>query len=264
MLDGPDPTSAPTCTSHEVTKPLHPVRKFSALVVITPTFIGYGVDRNHVGPSIGPARVLVVTQARRIWLVLALNAAMIAALAIAGFASRSLGLLSEAGDFVADSAALGLGLLAIYLRDRRRNARATTWVALINATWLLALSVWVAVAAVVRLVGGSPEVHGLPVLVVSAVAAVVMLVAALILGADAGDEDLHMRSILLDTIADGAAAATVAIVGGVITVVHRWFWLDAAAGFLVALVIGFAAIQLLVDVVGALRAGRAYVPPNDD
>jgi len=88
---------------------------------------------------------------------------MIAALVIAGLAAHSLALVSEGADFFADSAALGLGLLAIHLRDRHRNEKATTWVALINGVWLVMLSAWVAVAAVVRLVHGSRDRHRSPV-----------------------------------------------------------------------------------------------------
>lgn len=195
---------------------------------------------------------------------LALNSSMIAGLLVAGLFAHSLSLIAEGGDFLADSLALALGLLAIYLRDRHRNEMATTWVALVNALWLLALSVGVVVSAAQRLVSSSPQVHGLAVLVASAVAALVMLCAALILGADAGSEDLHMRSILLDTIADGAAAAVVAIVGAVLAVAQRWFWLDAAAALLVSALIALAAIRLLLDVARALNTGTAYVPDDDD
>lgn len=205
-----------------------------------------------------------MTQRRRVALVLALNSSIIAGLLVAGIYAHSLSLIAEGGDLLADSLALALGLLAIYLRDRHRNEMATTWVALVNALWLLALSVGVAVSAAQRLVSGSPEVHGLAVLVASAVAALVMLCAALILGADAGSEDLHMRSILLDTIADGAAAAVVAIVGAVLAVAHRWFWLDAAGAVLVSALIALAAIRLLLDVARALSAGTAYIVDDDD
>ncbi|QGF23093.1 cation diffusion facilitator family transporter [Raineyella fluvialis] len=204
-----------------------------------------------------------MSQARRVTLVLLLNIAMIGGLVVAGLAAHSLALVSEGGDFFADSAALGLGLLAIYLRDRHKNENATTWVALINGLWLVILSVWVTVAALVRLAHGSPEVHGLPVLITSAIAALVMFSAAAILGADAGSEDLHMRSILLDTLADGAAAAVVAVVGAVIAIAHRWFWLDAAAACLVSVIVAISAVRLLTDVVKALRSGEAYVPDED-
>lgn len=215
-------------------------------------------------PRIGrPVLFPAVTQRRRVTIVLALNLSMIAGLLIAGLFAHSLSLIAEGGDFLADSAALALGLLAIYLRDRDRNEHATTWVALVNAAWLLVLSLGVVVTAARRLLTGSPEVHGLPVLIVSAVAALVMLAAAFILGADAGREDLHMRSILLDTVADGAAAAVVALVGAILAVAHRWYWLDAAAALLVSAIIAVAAIRLLVDVRRALRSGIAYVPDDD-
>jgi len=204
-----------------------------------------------------------VSQSRRVTLVLMLNIAMIAALIIAGLAAHSLALVSEGGDFFADSAALGLGLLAIYLRDHHRHENATTWVALINGLWLVVLSVGVTIAAVLRLVHGSPDVHGVPVLITSAVAAAVMFVAAAILGADAGREDLHMRSILLDTLADGAAAAVVAVVGAVIAISGRWYWLDAVAACIVSVIVAVSAVRLLADVVRALRTGTAYVPDDD-
>ncbi|HEX2856133.1 MAG TPA: cation diffusion facilitator family transporter [Propionibacteriaceae bacterium] len=204
-----------------------------------------------------------MSQSRRVALVLLLNVLMIGGLVVAGLTAHSLALISEGADFFADSAALALGLLAIRLRDRHRHEHATTWVALINGVWLVVLSVWVTVAALVRLIHGSPEVHGRPVLIASAVAALVMFVAAAILGADAGSEDLHMRSILLDTLADGAAAAVVAVAGAVIALTGRWYWLDAAAACLVSAIVAVSAVRLLRDVVHALRLGQAYVPEDD-
>ena len=54
---------------------------------------------------------------------------------------------------------------------------------MVNAGWLLVLCLLVAASAVHRMVTGAREVHGLPVLVVSGIAAVVMLGGALLLGA---------------------------------------------------------------------------------
>jgi len=192
-----------------------------------------------------------------------LNLLMIAWLLIAGLFAHSLSLIAEGGDFLADSVALALGLLAIHLRDHRGSEHATTWVALVNAAWLLALSLAVVLTAARRLLTRSPEVHGLPVLIVSAIAGLVMLAAALTLGAGPGREDLHMRSILLDTVADGAAAAVVAVVGAVLALAHRWYWLDAVAALLVSAIVAVAAIRLLVDVRRALQSGVAYVPADD-
>jgi len=138
---------------------------------------------------------------------------------------------------------------------------ATTWAALVNAGWLLVLSVLVVVAAARRLVTGAHEVHGLPVLVVSSVVAVVMLAGALLLGRDKGDDDeggnLNMRAILLDTAADSVAAGAVAVVGAVILATRGTYWLDPAVALLVSGVIAFHALRLVRKVLVQLRAGKA-------
>ena len=90
-----------------------------------------------------------------------------------------------------------------------------------NAVWLLVLSLLVAAGATSRLVTGAHEVHGLPVLIVSGIAAIVMVVGALILSGEVDDLDddngsLNMRAVFLDTAADAAAAAGVAVAGGII------------------------------------------------
>lgn len=190
-----------------------------------------------------------------------LNLVMIAALVIAGVSAHSLGVLAAAGDFAADSVALILGLLAVALRDRPdrvadRPSRATTVVALINGAALLAVSVLVIAEAVSRLRHGTPEVQGLPVLIVSLISTLVMLAGAAILGFGASEEDLHMRSVLLDTLADGAAAAAVAVAGAIIAVTHRYYWLDPVLAAVIAVVIALAAIKLIADGIRELRITR--------
>ena len=191
---------------------------------------------------------------------MALNLVMIAGLVIAGLSAHSLGVLAAAGDFAADSVALVLGLVAVTIRDRGdgpRSSRSTTAVALINGAALLAVSVLVIVEAVHRLLAGASIVQGLPMLIISVISTIVMLAGALILGLGAGNEDLHMRSVLLDTLADGAAATAVAVAGGVIALTHRFYWLDPALAAIIAAAIGVAAITLLADGIKELRARSA-------
>ena len=200
------------------------------------------------------------SQRRRLGCVLALNLVMIAGLVIAGLSAHSLGVLAAAGDFAADSVALVLGLVAVTIRDRGdgpRSSRSTTAVALINGAALLAVSVLVIVEAVHRLLAGASIVQGLPMLIISVISTIVMLAGALILGLGAGNEDLHMRSVLLDTLADGAAATAVAVAGGVIALTHRFYWLDPALAAIIAAAIGVAAITLLADGIKELRARSA-------
>jgi len=62
---------------------------------------------------------------------------MIVGLVLVGLLSHSISVLAAGGDFVADSFALALGILAVYLRDRHGNMQAPTYVALVNGLLLL-------------------------------------------------------------------------------------------------------------------------------
>lgn len=204
------------------------------------------------------------SQRRRLGIVLALNVAMIAGLLVVGILADSLGVLAAGGDYIADSSAIGLGIIAVTIRDRRGpQSKAPTYVAMINAAALLIVTLLVLVEAARRLVDGTPHVAGLPVLIVSVIATAVMVVGVLVLGVDAGTEDLHMRSVLLDTAADALASAAVAVAGLIIYLTRGLYWLDPALAIVIGLVIGVGAIRLLRDVVAALRTG-APVTIEDD
>ena len=191
-----------------------------------------------------------MTQTKRLSIVLGLNLSMIAGLIIFGLASHSLGLLAAGGDYIADSMAVTLGLLAIYIRDRSGGkSKATTYVAGINGVFLLIVTLVVAVEAVRRLTGHNPMVNGLPVLIVSSIAAVVMIIGALILQKADDETDLHMRSVLLDTVADAVSAGAVAISGGIILVANGAYWLDSVVALIVGLAIAVQAVKLLKAVV---------------
>ena len=198
-----------------------------------------------------------MTQLKRLSLVLVINGVMIAGLLIVGLASHSLGVLAAGGDYVADSVAIVLGIMAIQIaKHPHGHPQATTYVALINCLVLLGVTAFVIVGGVRRLINNTPEIHGLSVLIVSLVAMMSMVVAVLILGSDAGSEDLHMRSVLLDTISDAVAAGGVALSGAVIYFTGRFDWLDSAIAVLIGIVIGVGALKLLRDVTVALRTGN--------
>lgn len=186
---------------------------------------------------------------------LALNAALIAGLVVAGILANSVSVLASAGDTAADCLGLILGLVAIALRDRDpdhpRAHRPIAIAALVNAVLLLAVTATVVVEAVSRLLAGSPPVEGAPMVVVSLVTMVVMLAGAMVLGRSAADEDLHMRSVLLDALASAAAAAAIAVAGAVILFTGGFFWLDPVLA--VSALIAVAAVQLVVKAIAALR-----------
>jgi len=190
-----------------------------------------------------------VSRSRRLSVVLLLNLALVAGLIVVGVAAHSLAVFAEGGDYLLDAAGVGVALLA-----------ASRVAALINAGWLLALQLLVAAAAAYRLITGTPEVDGLAVLVVSGVAAVVMAIAALVLSGgtdDDGDgqrEDLSVKAVLLDTVADSAAAAGVAVTGGVILATRGWYWLDPAVALVIAVVVAYHAVRLIRKVLGSAPA----------
>ena len=201
-----------------------------------------------------------MTQQKRLVLVLVINVVMIAGLVIVGLASHSLGVLAAGGDYVADSFAIVLGIIAIQIANHPNgHPRATTYVALINSLVLLAVTAFVIAGGIRRLISHTPEIHGLSVLIVSLIAMASMVIAIIILGRDAGSEDLHMRSVLLDTISDAVASGGVALSGAVIYFTGRLDWLDSGVAVLIGLVIGFGALKLLRDVVVALRSNGDFV-----
>ena len=110
------------------------------------------------------------------------------------------------------------------------------------------LCLLVVIEATRRLVSGVPKVHGLPVLIVSAVGAATMFIGALILARDEVHDDdndgdvLNMHAVLLDTAGDAAAATGVAITGAVILVTGEFYWLDPMVALIIAIVIGYHAI----------------------
>ena len=198
-----------------------------------------------------------MSQRRRLTYLLALNLFMIAGLIGAGLQSHSLSLIAAGGDFAADAFSIGLGLLAVYLRDSHGHHRATTYVALINGTLLLVVSVFVIAEAILRLLNHSPEVLGWPMLIASALSAIIMVLGVMILGTESGKEDLHMRSVLLDTVSDGLSAIAVAAVGLVILLTHRFYWLDSVAAIAVSVIMLGATCKLLLDVYTSLHDKHA-------
>jgi cobalt-zinc-cadmium efflux system protein len=212
-----------------------------------------------------------VSRTHRLLIVLVLNLALVAGLVTVGVTAHSLAVLAAGSDYLLDAAGVGVALLAIHLSARPASRarpegypNAPSVAALINGGWLLILELLVAGAAVDRLVTRTPQVDGLPVLVVSGIAALVMAAGALLLHGDPDDakgeteeQDLSVAAVLLDTIADAAAAAGVAATGGIILATGGWYWLDPAVALAIAIVIAYHASALILKVLSRLRPDAA-------
>ncbi len=123
------------------------------------------------------------------------------------------------------------------------------------------LELLVATAAADRLITGTPQVDGLPVLAVSGIAALVMTAGALVLHGDGDDDegeaqerDLSVAAVLLDTTADAAAAAGVAAAGAIILATGGWYWLDPAIALAIAVIVAYHALALIRKVLSRLRS----------
>lgn len=201
----------------------------------------------------------------RLTIVLALNLSLVTALVSVGLAAHSLAVLAAGVDYLADAAAIGVSLFAIRIAARPPSRarpdgypNATNIAAVVNAGWLLVLNIAITVAAVQRLAAGTRRVEGLSVLIVSAIAASVMLAGALVLRGDPnqddGGEDLNVKAVLLDTAADAAAAGGVAASGAIILGADGWYWLDPATALTIAVIIAYQAQKLARKAVSAIRS----------
>lgn len=203
-----------------------------------------------------------MTQDTRLGFVLGINLAMVVALLLVGLLAHSLGVLASGADYLGDALGTGLSLVALKVsRHKHGHPRATSYAALANSSFLLLVTLGVVVEAIYRLSTGAPSIHGVPVVIVSLTAAAAMIACAFILGSV--ESDLNMESVMLDTLADAAAAVGVAGSGAVILITRGTYWLDSLVAILIALVVGYHAVRLMRRVLARLRdAGRAVAAPD--
>lgn len=154
---------------------------------------------------------------------------------VAGFATRSLALLSDAGHMLTDVAGLGMALAAIRLASRGSKGDGRTFglyrleilAALANAVLLLGVAGYVLVEAVGRL-DDAPEVSSTPMLVVAVLGLAANIVAFLLLR-EGSKESLNVEGAYLEVVADTVGSVGV-IVGAIAIQITGWTWIDPVVG----------------------------------
>lgn len=159
---------------------------------------------------------------------------------IAGFATNSLALLSDAGHMATDVIGIGMALAAIQLASRfalRDNARRShhtfglyrleILAAFVNALLLFGVAIWVLVEAARRL-NSEPEVLGVPMLVVAVLGLVANLVCFALLR-EGASESLNVEGAYLEVLADTIGSVGV-IIAAVMLEVFGWRWVDPVIG----------------------------------
>ncbi|OFW58354.1 MAG: hypothetical protein A2133_01900 [Actinobacteria bacterium RBG_16_64_13] len=175
-----------------------------------------------------------------------------------GIIANSLGLLSDAAHNLSDVVALGLSLWAVRLGRRgatpRRTfayKRAEILVALFNSAVLVAISVYIIVEAIRRLLDPQP-VEGLWVMALAGAGLAINGIAAFLLRSHHGD--LNLRSAFLHLIGDAATSFGV-MVSGLIVYLWDWNYADAIVSILVSVWISREAFGIVRRTVNVLMEG---------
>ncbi len=182
-------------------------------------------------------------------LCIVLNLAFVAIEAAVGFASNSLGLLSDAGHNLGDVLSLAISLLAVGMAARAANKHFTYGYkkSTILASLANAVILFVAVGAIlVECISKfrHPEtVSGEAVTWTAAVGIVVNgLTTLLLMGKQKGD--LNMRGAFVHMMMDTLVSLGV-VVSGIVIICTGWTWVDALVSLVIALVIVASAWSLL-------------------
>ena len=191
------------------------------------------------------------TATRRLWVVLVLTAVFLVVEAVGGWLSGSLALLADAGHMLTDVGALGLTLLSARIAQRPPDARKTygyqRWeilAALINATALFLIAVWVTYEAIHRLGERHPVQSTM--LMAIAGAGLVMNVVSLKLLHGGHQHSLNTRGAYLHILGD-LLGSIGALAAGAVIALTGWTPIDPILSIGLALLILVGAWRLMRD-----------------
>ncbi len=204
----------------------------------------------HGNGNAGMQRILKVS--------LLLTFLYILATALFGLRAHSLALISEAGHNVSDFAALLLSFVAVWLQNRPATdqrtfgyQRAGVLAGFVNALSLMALALWIAVDAMLRLrhpVAVEPHL-------MMAVAAAGVLMNGLIAGLLwRFSGDVNIRSVFVHMLGDTVSTAAV-IVGGLLIAVTHQTWIDPLLSLLIAAMILWSSYGITRETLHILLEG---------
>lgn len=209
-------------------------------------------DAHHHDHAISPT-----SDQRYLAIALALIIGFMIAEIIAGILSTSLVLISDAGHMLTDAGALVLAMVSMRLARRPAKGimtyglkRSEILSAQINGTTLLVLAAIFVVEGVQRLIH-PPVVKAGIVLVMGLVGIIVNLLATMSL-ARANRTNLNVRGSFRHIATDLAAFIATAIAGAVMYFTRSLYRLDAAAAFLVAILMAWAGYGLVRDALRVL------------
>ena len=190
-----------------------------------------------------------VDDSRRMWIVLAINVAMLVAGIVGGLVFDSLALLADAGHVLTDIGAIALALFAAWMAARPSGPQQTfgyrrteIFAALVNGMTLVAVSVFIFVEAIVRL-SDPPDVAGGGVLIIGAFGLLGNAVSTWILMR--GDRtNVNLEGVLRHSAADALGSLGV-IVAGAIVLATGWNEADPIVSIAIGVLILLGSWRLL-------------------
>ncbi len=209
--------------------------------------MGHDHDHSH---STSP------TSMRSLIAVLVLSGGFMVLEILGGIWSGSLALLADSGHMAIDTAAVALGLFAIWIArrpptDQRTFGyyRAEILAATVNGALLVAVAVWIFYEAFGRLNEPHP-VNG-PLMTVIAVGGLIVNLVGIGLVRGHSHSNLNMRAVTLHLIFDALGSAG-AIIAGVLVWRQGWVLADAIVSMLIGTLILHGAFKLLGECVDIL------------
>ncbi len=180
---------------------------------------------------------------------------------LAGLRAHSLALISEAGHNLSDFLALLLSVAAVHFQGRAADAnrtygylRAEVLAAFVNASTLIAIALWVAVAAAHRL-AEPVTVHPRLMMLVAAVGVAMNGLVAVLLWRVA--RDANTKSAFIHMAGDTVSTAAV-IVGGLLIRLTGQQWIDPVLSLLIAALIFWSSIGIVRETLNILLEGTPH------
>lgn len=216
--------------------------------------MGQGHGHGHGGHAHGDT-----SDGRRLAIALGLTLAILVSGAIGTVLTGSLALLADLGHQVTDAAALLAAWVAARLALRPPSVRRTFGLgraevlgAALNALVLLAVTVWVAVEGVERLVEPA-DVPGAGLLVFGAVGLVGNLVSLAVLAG--GDRaNMNVRGAVLHVLGDALGSVAV-LVAAAVTLTTGWVYADTVASLVIVVILVPRTVALLREASHLLLEG---------
>lgn len=176
---------------------------------------------------------------------------------LAGLASGSLALISDAGHMAADVVTLGAALVATRIATRpdttgRRtfgSYRAEVFASGLAVLLMLGVAVYITIEAIGR-IGSAPEIASGTMLLVGAIGLVINVIALLLLRGGAG-ESLNVKGAYLEVVAD--TVGSVGVIAAALLI--RWTgnaWWDTGIALAIAVFVAVRAVMLGREVVAVL------------